>query len=201
MNVLKLILILFWHSVLASFGFGQEYIRIDNLSSTTIGEVVGIFEIKDKNSVTLTLDNQIISIKVIEIVDSVNIDCSLADFSNNVEGTKKIRIHTYLQINKQKSLIKVSSKICGTLPYKNDNSDIQDIINRINNIRYISENLNDNQKYYTQEFKNMFDNGSIIEGTQFKIYLAKAFPFLYNRPSAKSQEYKFIFILTKIIKL
>ena len=170
----------------------------DDLSISTIGEVVSIFEVKYLETKSIDVSNQIINLTVKDLVDSVIVDCSLVDFGNNVDGPKKIRVHSYLQINGINSLLKVSSKSCGTLPYKNDGSDIQDVTDRINQMKAISTNLNDNNKYYLQEFINLFDNGAAIEGTSFKIFLAKAFPLKYDKPKAAFSDYKFIFILTKI---
>jgi hypothetical protein len=176
----------------------KEKNKSDDLSISTIGEIVSIFEIKYLETKSIDVGNQILNLTVKDLVDSVIVDCSLVDFGNNVDGPKKIRIHSYLQINGINSLLKVSSKPCGTLQYKNDGSDIQDITDRINQIKSISTNLNDNNKYYLQEFINLFDNGAAIEGTSFKIFLAKAFPLKYDKPNVSYSDYKFIFILTKI---
>jgi len=166
-------------------------------SNSEIGEIESIFEIKYLETKSIDVGGQILNLTLKNLVDSVIVDCSLIDFANNVDGPKKIRIHSYLQINEINSLLKVSSKPCGTLQYKNDGSDIQDITDRINQIRAISKKLNDNNKYYLQEFSNLFDNGATIEGTPYKLFLAKAFPLKYDKPDAVSSDYKFIFILTK----
>ena len=171
--------------------------KSEDLSISTIGDIVSIFEIKYLETKSIDLGSQILNITVKNLVDSVIVDCSLVDFANNVDGPKKIRIHSYLQINGINTLLKVSSKPCGALQYKNDGSDIQDITDRINQITAISKNLNDNNKYYLQEFSNLFDNGATIEGTPYKLFLAKAFPIKYDKPDAVQSEYKFIFILTK----
>lgn len=197
MKNLKLILFLFSIIYFSAFSCEKEKDNSNDLSISTIGEIVSIFEIKYLETKSIDFGNQTINLTVNDLVDSVIVDCSLVDFGNNVDGPKKIRIHSYLQISGINSLLKVSSKSCGPLPYKNDGTDIQDITDRINQMKSISIKLNDNNKYFMQEFVNLFNNGAAIEGTSFKIFLAKAFPLKYESPNAVNSEYKFIFILTK----
>ena len=188
---LSLLFGIFW-----LLGCKKENNKVDKSGSSSVGEIVEVFELRFLDTKTITVDNQMFKFAIKDIIDSVIVDCSLVDFVNNIEGPKSVRVHTYLQVNEMPSLLKVSSKPCGTISYKNDNTDIQDVTDRINQFKTASQNLNDKNEYYNQEFNNLFGSGSVIEGTSLKIFLAKAFPLKYNNPGAVSSDYKFIFIVT-----
>ena len=196
-NINRFLLLCVIVTSILSLSCKKEKNKSEDLSISTIGDIVSIFEIKYLETKSLDVGSQILNLTVKNLVDSVVVNCSLVDFANNVDGPKKVRIHSYIQINGNNSLLKVSSKPCGALQYKNDGFDIQDITDRINQIKSVSKSLNDNNKYFLQEFINLFDTGVTIEGTPFKIFLAKAFPLKYDKPNASNLDYKFIFILTK----
>ena len=102
--------------------------------SIVIGADMIAFEIKYNELAEVTLGNQTVKLFIKNVVDSVIVDCSLTDFFDP-SGPNKIRANAYLTINAGKSLVKLTSKPCGTILYKNDGSDLQDVVNIINNIK------------------------------------------------------------------
>ena len=100
-------MIIFLCGIILSTSFSCEK-DSDDLSNSTIGEIVSIFEVNYLETKYIDVGNQILTLTVEGLIDSVNFDCSLVDFSNNVDGPEKIKIHSYIQINGINSLIKVS---------------------------------------------------------------------------------------------
>lgn len=163
--------------------------------SDDIGSLLSIFELKYGDSKEITYNGKKAEISISNIEDSVTIDCSLADFSNNQDIPLTIRVYSYLQINNQNKIVKVASKPCGALPYKDNGHDIQDVKDLISNLESAPANLNGGS-YFEDEFTDLFGEGSLIENTPLKIFMAKAFPRKFNRPNASTEDYRFVFIVT-----
>ncbi|WP_319229754.1 hypothetical protein [Draconibacterium orientale] len=136
-----------------------------------------------------------VELSIMDVDDSVNVDCSLTDFSNNLDGPLSVRIYSYLQINNQDKIVKIASKPCGALFYENDGHDIQDVNDLINDLESAPANLNDSS-YFVDAFINLFGEGSLIQNTPFRIFMAKASPTNYNQPDATIEDYQFVFIVT-----
>lgn len=181
---------------LCILGAGCEKENLKSFLSNDVGDLISVFELKYGDSKEITYDGKKIELSVKDIKDSVSIDCSLADFSDNKQGLLAIRIYSYLQFNNQDKIVEVISKPCGALTYKNNGSDIQDIYNMISDIKSAPANSKDNT-YFTNTFINLFGEGLQIENTSLKIFMAKAFPTKYDQPNANANDYKFIFILTE----
>jgi hypothetical protein len=163
--------------------------------SDDIGNLLSVFELKYGDSKEITYNGEKAEISITNIEDSVTIDCSLADFSNNQDIPLTIRVYSYLQINNQNKIVKVASKPCGALPYKYNGHDTQDVNDLIRDLESAPANLNDNS-YFEDEFINLFGEGSLIENTPLRIFMAKAFPTKFNRPNASIEDYRFVFIVT-----
>ena len=177
------------------FGAGCERDMSGSSLSSDIGDLISVFELKYGDTKEFDYKGEKIVITIEDVHDSVSVNCSLIDFENNTEDPSRIKISTYLRVNNEKSSLKVESKSCGTILYKNDGSDIQDIEEKIEGIRTASANLT-HDTYYTDTFINLFGEGTQIINTSYSIYLAKAFPVNYEKPDALISNYKFIFILT-----
>ncbi len=182
--------------LLALMVAGCEKETSESFLSENVGNLVSVFELKYGDSKTITCGEEKIELSIKDIKDNVSINCSLADFSNNNEGPLAIRIYSYLQVNNLNPFVKVESKPCGALVYKNNGNDIQDIQNMINELKSAPANSGDNT-YFTNAFVNLFGEGSPIENTSFRIFMAKAFPTKYDQPNANMDDYKFIFIVTR----
>lgn len=165
-------------------------------SPNDIGTIVSVFELKYGAVKEISDKEDKITFSLKEIKDNVDIDCSLVDFTNNEEAPLNIRIYSYLKVNNQDTYIEVKSKPCGALQYNDNTDDIQEILDRINDLKSAPANVN-NQSYYPNEFINLFGEGSTIKDTAFRIFIAKAFPVNYKQPNTDIHDYKFIFIITR----
>ena len=175
-------------------GVGCE--KKDTLTNPdTIGNILEVFELTYDNPKEIVYNNKKIEISLQNVKDNVTLNCELVDFNNNTDDPLKIRIHSYLKINNREKNIEVISKTCGALPYKNNTNNIQDVIDIIDVIRLAPANST-NSSYFKDNFINTFGDGTIIENTPYRIFMAKAFPIHYNQPNASLEDYKFIFILT-----
>ncbi len=174
---------------------GCESEKNSTFLSYEIGDVLSVFELKYGDSKAFDYKGEKIVLTIDDVQDSVTVNCSLTDFTNNSLGPSQIKICTYLSVNDEKVPLKVESKPCGAILYKNDGSDIQDIEERIEEIKNAPANLT-LDTYFTDTFINLFGEGTQIENTPYRIYLAKAFPVSYEQPGATKEDYKFIFILT-----
>ncbi len=192
-TILKISVIFLFLSLM---GAGCEKDQSVYFLSDDVGTLVTIIELKHGELKEIIYDGEKIVLSVEDIKDSVTIDCSLADFSNNNEGPLDIRIYSYLKVNNQDTFVKVASKPCGALQYKNNGNDIQEVMDRINDLKSAPAN-SENDTYFTNAFINLFGEGSTIENTSFKIFVAKAFPVNYNKPNASVDDYKIIFIITR----
>ncbi len=163
--------------------------------SDDIGDIVGVFELKYGDSKEIVYKGEKVELSITEVEDSVNVDCSLTDFGNNQDGPSAVRIYSYLQINDQNKTVKIASKPCGAIFYENNGHDIQDVNDLINDLESAPENLKDST-YFNDAFINLFGEGSLIENTPFRVFLAKASPTNYNQPDATIDDYQFVFIVT-----
>src|ERR1035437_4076452 len=182
--------------LLSLMGVGCKKEMSKSFLSDDIGDLISVFELKHGDSKIIAYGEEKIELSVTDIKDNVSINCSLADFSNNKEGPLGIRIYSYLQENNRNTIVKVESKPCGALLYKNNGNDIQDITDLINDLKSAPANSKNNT-YFTDAFINLFGEGSPIENTSFRIFMAKAFPTNYDQPNANIDDYKFIFIITR----
>ena len=178
-----------------SLGAGCDDDGLDTSISDDIGDLVGVFELKYGDSMEVAYNGEKVELSITDVEDSVNVDCSLTDFSNNVDGPLAVRVYSYLQINNQDKIVKIASKPCGTLFYENDGHDIQDVNDLIDDLESAPANLNDSS-YFVDAFINLFGEGSLIQNTPFRIFMAKASPTNYNQPDATIDDYQFVFIVT-----
>ncbi len=167
----------------------------DSVISDDIGSLLSVFELKYGDSKEISYDGEKINLSINNIEDSVNIDCSLVDFSNNQEAPLSIRIYAYLQINNQNEIVEVASKPCGALFYEDTGHDVRDVKELISDLESAPANLTDSF-YFADAFVNLFGEGSFIENTPLKIFIAKASPTNYGHPNASIEDYRFIFIVT-----
>ncbi|MDR3328430.1 MAG: hypothetical protein LBT04_10070 [Prevotellaceae bacterium] len=146
-----------------------------------------VFELKYGEEKTLSVNGESMTFSIIEVVDSVLVDCFLTDFISP-EDMEKVRIHAFLngEINGENNVIKISSKPCGTLQY-NDSSDVEDIYN------LIAEWNESSPSYCAQETVNEFGTGTAIRN-DFLLHIAKAYPLLHAQTS--QEDYKFIFLIS-----
>ncbi len=176
-------------------GAGCEKDESISVVSDDIGNLLSVFELKYSDSKEITYNGEKIELSIKNIEDSVTIDCSLADFSNNQDAPTTIRVYSYLQINNGDKIVKVASKPCGALFYENNGYDIQGVKDLINDLESAPANLKDSS-YFVDAFINLFGEGSFIENTPFRIFMAKASPINYNQPDANIEDYQFVFIVT-----
>ena len=175
-------------------GMGCE--NENSLSITDeIGQIINVFQLTHDNIVEVVHNNSKMEISLQNVKDDVTINCELADFSDNIEGRSKIRVYSYLKINNNVEIIEVASKPCGALPYKENKDNVQEVVDLINELKSAPANSK-SDTYFTNSFINLFGEGVSIKNTPYKIFMAKAFPINYNQPTAKLENYKFIFILT-----
>lgn len=160
-----------------------------------IGTLLSVFNLKYGDSKEITYNGEKVELSIKNIEDSVTIDCSLVDFSNNQDAPLSIRIYSYLQINNQDKIVKVASKSCGALLYEDNGHDIQDVNDLISNLESAPANLKDSS-YFADAFINLFGEGSLIENTSFRIFMAKASPTIFHYPHASIEDYQFVFIVT-----
>ena len=179
--------------VFLGVGCGDD--ESDTGVSDNIGEIIAVFELKYGDSKEIISKGEIIEFSITDVEDSVNVDCSVTDFSNNQDGPSMVRVYSYLQINRQDKIVKIASKPCGALFYENDGHDIQDVNDLINDLESAPANLNDSS-YFVDAFINLFGEGSLIQNTPFRIFMAKASPTNYNQPDATVEDYQFVFIVT-----
>ncbi|WP_297087258.1 hypothetical protein [uncultured Draconibacterium sp.] len=176
-------------------GAGCNDDGLDTSISDDIGDLVRVFELKYGDSMEVAYKGEKVELSITDVDDSVNVDCSLTDFSNNVDGSLAVRVYSYLQINNQDKIVKIASKPCGALFYENDGHDIQDVNDLIDDLESAPANLNDSS-YFVDAFTNLFGEGSLIQDTPFRIFMAKASPTNYNQPDATIDDYQFVFIVT-----
>lgn len=158
-------------------------------------KVAAIFELAYGQRKKITYGkNEKIEISIQNVVDSVDVNCAFVDFQKP-EDALSVRTHAYLRINKSAELVKVSSKPCGAIDYREDVDNIQDVV------RYIDEIIaapayQSHPSYFIQSFVNLFSEGTPIAHTPLRIYIAKSSPHLFEMHNAQLKDYKFIFILT-----
>lgn len=177
------------------FGAGCDNEKSRLILSSDIGDVISVFELNYGTSKEIVYKGKKIVFAIDDVQDRVSVNCSLVDFANNSYDLSPIKVCTYLSVNDEKAPLKVESKPCGAILYKNDGSDIQDIEGRIEEMKAASANSS-HEAYFTDTFIDLFGEGTQIENTPYRIYLAKAFPVRYEQPGATKKDYKFIFILT-----
>lgn len=177
------------------FGAGCNNEKSSSILSSDIGDVISVFELNYGTSKEIVYKGEKIVFEIDDVQDRVSVNCSLVDFPNNSYDPSPIKVCTYLSVNDEKAPLKVESKTCGAILYKNDGSDIQDIEGRIEEMKAASANSS-HEAYFTDTFIDLFGEGTQIENTPYRIYLAKAFPVRYEQPGATKKDYKFIFILT-----
>ncbi|MGE0020106.1 MAG: hypothetical protein AB7S72_10605 [Draconibacterium sp.] len=187
------LLLLPFYVVLLGAGCEKE----DSISviSDDIGNLLSVFELKYGDSKEIIYNGEKVELSIKNIVDSVTIDCSLADFSNNQDAPLTLRIYSYLQINSQDKIVRVSSKPCGALLYEDNGHDVQDVNDLIRDLESAPANLKDSS-YFADAFINLFGEGLFIENTSFRIFIAKAFPTNFSHPNAGIEDYRFVFIVT-----
>ena len=185
-----------WFSVLflllmVATGCEKEH----SVSMPKTDKVAAIFELSYGQHKKITYGkNEKIEISLQNVTDSVTVNCALADFQKP-EDMLSVRTHAYLRINKSAELVKVSSKPCGAIDYREDVDNIQDVV------RYIDEIIaapayQSHPSYFIQSFVNLFGEGTPISHTPLRIYIAKSSPHLFEMHNAQLKDYKFIFILT-----
>ena len=158
-------------------------------------KVAAIFELAYGQSKTIAYGkNEKIEISIQNVVDSVDVNCAFVDFQKP-EDALSVRTHAYLRINKSAELVKVSSKPCGAIGYREDVDNIQDVVRRIDEI-IAAPAYQSHPPYFMQSFVNLFGEGTPIAHTSLRIYMAKSYPFLFEMHNAQLKDYKFIFILT-----
>ena len=165
-------------------------------------KVAAIFELSYGKRKKITYgNNQKIEISLQHVVDSVRVNCAVVQF-RKPEYMLLERTHAYLKINKDAVLVKVSSKPCGALEYRNDRDNIQDVVHYINDEiiaapAYEEADTSDTS-YFHRKFVGLFGEGTPIRHTPLRIYMAKAFPdiLILKVRDAQPKDYKFIFILT-----
>lgn len=166
-----------------------------SVSMPKTDKVAAIFELSYGQHKKITYGkNEKIEISLQNVIDSVTVNCALADFQKP-EDMLSVRTHAYLRINKSAELVKVSSKPCGAIDYREDVDNIQDVV------RYIDEIIaapayQSHPSYFIQSFVNLFGEGTPIAHTPLRIYIAKSSPHLFEMHNAQLKDYKFIFILT-----
>lgn len=161
-----------------------------------IGNVVEVFELaygQSKEIIYGEKDKFIISLR--DIKDDVTINCSLADFKNNEEYAS-VRVYSYLKVDNERELIKVSSKPCGALKYKGNGDEVKDLTRLIEDIKAAPANVK-NPSFFSDHFMSLFGEGTPIKQGSFRIFIGKVSLNRYTTPEANAQDYKFIFILTK----
>lgn len=174
-------------------GCGKEEYSA-SFTSDDIGSLVSIFELKYGDSKEITYNGETIKLSIKSIKDDVLVNCALVDFGNNQEGPLNVRIYADVQVNDKNQTEKVASKPCGVLLYEDNGHDLQDITELINNIKSAPANQIDNS-YFGDAFINLFGEGSSINNTPFRIFMAKACPQKFENTNARMEDYKFIFIV------
>ncbi len=173
----------------------RDYEKPDLVISDDIGNVISVFELKYGELKEIIYNGDTVAISIVSVEDSVTVDCSLADFSNNQDAPLSVRINSYLQINNQEKILKVTSKPCGALPYESNGHDVLDIYELIDEIKSAPANIKDSL-YFKNTFRNFFGQGSPIAGISLHIFIAKVFPTYYSHPNSSIEDYRFVFIVT-----
>jgi hypothetical protein len=182
--------------LISSFGAGCRNDEDPNHDiSYDIGSVLNVFELKYGELKEIIYNGDTVAISIANIEDSVTVDCSLVDFSNNQDAPLSIRISSYLHIKNQSEILKVTSKPCGALPYESKGHDILDIYELIDEIKSAPANIKDSL-YFSNTFRNFFGEGTPIVDTPLQIFIAKAFPTFYSHPNSSIEDYRFVFIVT-----
>jgi hypothetical protein len=159
-----------------------------------IGGIFSVFELKYGESKVFTYNGKNITLTLKNVKDSVDFDYSLANFINTDE-LQKFRVNAYLQIDNKSEYLTIKSKPCGALPYVNDDKEVEDILNRINQIQLAPANSND-EKYFSDQYMALFGNGSNIDNSSLRIFITKADPIKYKKSNALEIDYKFNLILS-----
>ena len=187
-----------WFSVLflllmVATGCEKEH----SVSMPKTDKVAAIFELSYGQHKKITYGkNEKIEISLQNVIDSVTVNCALADFQKP-EDMLSVRTHAYLRINKSAELVKVSSKPCGAIDYIQDGDDIQDVVRYINEEIIETPAYKSDSSYFLQPFVMLFGEGTSIQNTSLRIYMAKSYPNLFEMRNAQLKDYKFIFILTR----
>lgn len=164
--------------------------------SDDINTLVSIFELKYGDTKEVTYNGETIKLSIKDVRDNVSVNCSLVDFTNNQEGPLNIRIYADLLVNNTNKTVSVASKPCGALHYGDNGQDIQHVNELINTLK--SDPANSKvSSYFADAFIHLFGEGTSIENTSFRVFMAKAFPVNYEQPNSRIEGYKFIFIVTR----
>ena len=159
-------------------------------------KVAAIFELAYGQRKKITYGkNEKIEISIQNVVDSVDVNCAFVDFQKP-EDMLSVRTHAYLRINKSAELVKVSSKPCGAIDYRKDGDDTQDVVRYINEEIIETPAYKSDPSYFLQPFVMLFGEGTSIQNTSLRIFMAKSYPNLFEMRNAQLKDYKFIFILT-----
>ena len=151
-----------------------------SVSMPKTNKVAAIFELSYGQHKKITYGkNEKIEISLQNVVDSVDVNACL------------------LRINKSAELVKVSSKPCGAIDYRKDGDDIQDVVRYINEEIIETPAYKSDPSYFLQPFVMLFGEGTSIQNTSLRIYMAKSYPNLFEMRNAQLKDYKFIFILTR----
>ena len=147
-------------------------------------KVAAIFELAYGQRKKITYGkNEKIEISIQNVVDSVDVNCAFVDFQKP-EDMLSVRTHAYLRINKSAELVKVSSKPCGAIDYRKDGDDIQDVVRYINEEIIETPAYKSDSSYFLQPFVMLFGEGTSIQNTSLRIYMAKSYPNLFEMRNA-----------------
>ncbi len=161
-----------------------------------IGSVVDVFELSYSDPKIVLHGDEELIVSLEGVKDSVTVNCALADFSDP-NALLGVRLYAYLQFNNQDEDIEVVSKPCGALYYENNGQDVEDVLAFIDEIESAPANQ-ESRSYYSDTFMNSFGEGSFIDDSYYRIFMAKASPFYYDQPNATLEDYRFVFILTRV---
>lgn len=164
--------------------------------SDNIGTIVGVFELSYGNPKIILDGDKELAVSLTSVRDSVMVNCALVDFAEP-NAALDVRVYAYLEMNNQNEDVEIASKPCGALYYANDGQDLEDVLTYINEIESDPANQG-NSSYYSDTFMNSFGEGSFIDDSQYRIFMAKASPLYYDQPNATLGDYRFVFILTRV---
>lgn len=176
-----------WFSVLflllmVATGCEKEH----SVSMPKTNKVAAIFELSYGQHKKITYGkNEKIEISLQNVVDSVDVNCAFVDFQKP-EDALSVRMHAYLRINKSAELVKVSSKPCGAIDYREDVNNIQDVVRYIDEI-IAAPTYQSHPSYFMQSFVNLFGEGT--QGNRIKMSLPLRYGkdrlFLYSTGSSR----------------
>jgi len=160
-------------------------------NNNTCFDTQKIFELKYGDIDTLSINDEEMTFSIKEVVDSLNVNCMLADFISQ-EDMYKVRIHVYLNFvrNGISKVIKVSSNYCGYggMEYIENQDNIAEVM-----LELAEWKNSPNKNYYGQEIVFNFGDGTPISDNLF-IHIAKAYPILFIQ--SPQEDYKFIFLIS-----